>query len=404
MSENMTTWMILPRDPVIVRDGRPFGPDPGARADSLPFPFPSTIAGAVRERHGLKLGGFGDNGVDASTVLKVAVQGPFLVQLGSDGAAQADLLLPTPHDALLLQDQDTSRIKRCWLRPLGVAEDAHSDLAVTSEAPWYVGMATPDKSKSLSGAPTFWWWPAYQEWLEAAQDGPVDDAGLGICGLIRESRVHVRIDAASRTANEGFLFQTGGLEFNQHIGNKASALPIWGLTDIATFGLLVSTSADMDQGAGSLGGERRTVFWQSAEPTNTPGCSDAIKRSIRTSKACRLILATPALFAGGWQPDLSWLGIDELKVQVKAAIVNRYDVVSGWDYAAKMAKKTRRLAPAGAVYYLSLAGSSDHAIDRFIEAVWFKPISDAEQDRLDGFGTAMLGTWNGEQYRQEVKQ
>lgn len=404
MSDNMTTWMILPRDPIIVRDGRPFGPDPGARADSLPFPFPSTVAGAVRERHGLKLGGFGNNGVDASTVLKVAVQGPFLVRLGNDGAAQADLLLPAPHDALLLQDQDTSRTKRFWLRPLAVAEGSHSDLAVASEAPWYVGMATPDKSKPFSKAPTFWWWPAYQKWLEEAHDGPVDDATLGIRGLVRESRVHVRIDAASGTANEGFLFQTGGLEFNQHNGDQSSTLPIWGLTDIATFGLLVSTCAAIDQGAGSLGGERRTVFWQVAASTNIPSCSDATKRSIRTSRACRLVLATPALFAGGWQPGFSWLGIDDLNIQVKAAIVNRYDVVSGWDYAAKMAKKTRRLAPAGAVYYLSLTGSSDRAIDRFIEDVWFKPISDAEQDRLDGFGTAMLGAWNGEQCRQEVKQ
>ena len=38
----MTIWLVEPRDPLIVREGRPFGPDPGAWATSLPFPFPST--------------------------------------------------------------------------------------------------------------------------------------------------------------------------------------------------------------------------------------------------------------------------------------------------------------------------------------------------------------------------
>ncbi|HZQ09120.1 MAG TPA: type III-B CRISPR module-associated Cmr3 family protein, partial [Anaerolineae bacterium] len=48
----MSVWLIEPRDPLIFRDGRPFNPTPGARAISLPFPYPSTLAGAVRTRVG----------------------------------------------------------------------------------------------------------------------------------------------------------------------------------------------------------------------------------------------------------------------------------------------------------------------------------------------------------------
>jgi len=39
--------LIEPRDPLIVRDGRPFTNSPGARAKSLPFPLPQTLAGAT---------------------------------------------------------------------------------------------------------------------------------------------------------------------------------------------------------------------------------------------------------------------------------------------------------------------------------------------------------------------
>ena len=49
----MSIWIIEPHDPLIFRDGRPFGPTPGARAFSLPFPFPSTLAGVVRHQANL---------------------------------------------------------------------------------------------------------------------------------------------------------------------------------------------------------------------------------------------------------------------------------------------------------------------------------------------------------------
>ena len=44
----MSLWLIVPRDPLIFRDGKPFTATPGERSNSLGFPFPSTLAGAVR--------------------------------------------------------------------------------------------------------------------------------------------------------------------------------------------------------------------------------------------------------------------------------------------------------------------------------------------------------------------
>lgn len=404
MTDKAQPWLILPRDPVIVRDGRPFGPDPGARAESLPFPFPSTIAGAVRERHGEKRGGFGTDGVTPDAVRKLPVQGPFLVQFTTDGTTDADqLLLPTPHDSLLLQKPDAKTSYRCWLRPLAVGGDVRSDLDGFSDTLWYVGPNKPEKAKPFAKAPTFWWWPVYRTWLENPSDGAVDDAGLGIRGLTKDSRVHVRIAPESRTAVEGFLFQTSGVEFSRRTRGTMQSSSEWALADTVSLGLFVTTTAEMDEGLGSLGGERRTVFWKSTTAIDLPACSEPIKESIRRDQSCRMILVTPGVFEGGWKPLLDWLAISDLQINVKGAVVSRYDVVSGWDYAVKRPKATRRLAPAGAVYYLSLAGSSTEAIDRFIQKVWLQPVSDAAQDRLDGFGIALLGTWNGKQQQLEVK-
>src|SRR5690242_21691288 len=97
----MSIWIIEPHDPLIFRDGKPFGPTPGARAKSLAFPFPSTIAGSVRTQAGLDENGIfrfveKDLHKDELAALKGwAVRGPFLVQLNAEGEIE-EWLLPAP--------------------------------------------------------------------------------------------------------------------------------------------------------------------------------------------------------------------------------------------------------------------------------------------------------------------
>src|SRR5260370_11690658 len=102
----MTVWIIEPHDPLIVRDGKPFGPNSGARASSLAFPFPSTTTGGLRTRAGLNTDGVFDR-KKTSDVKKINVRGPLLVQLKSDTQDNRieDWLVPAPLDALLLDDE-----------------------------------------------------------------------------------------------------------------------------------------------------------------------------------------------------------------------------------------------------------------------------------------------------------
>jgi CRISPR-associated protein Cmr3 len=79
---------------------------------------------------------------------------------------------------------------------------------------------------------------------------------------------------------------------------------------------------------------------------------------------------------------------------LEAIAVQRPQVVSGWDLALKKPKPTRRLAPAGTVFFLSLEGT-DEAIKSWISNIWMQCISDEEQASNDGFGLAVIGTWSG---------
>ncbi|MGC1378515.1 MAG: type III-B CRISPR module-associated Cmr3 family protein, partial [Anaerolineales bacterium] len=65
-------------------------------------------------------------------------------------------------------------------------------------------------------------------------------------------------------------------------------------------------------------------------------------------------------------------------------------------------KASRRLAPAGSVYFLKLTSDDPGTIEQFIKNTWLQNISDKDQDRRDGFGLALLGVWDGKSVDLEV--
>ena len=164
--------------------------------------------------------------------------------------------------------------------------------------------------------------------------------------------------------------------------------------------LAVRTELSVRVGWEHLGGESRVVRWSSLD-AEFPACPTVVKDAIKQHKLCRLILLTPAVFADGYLPAGRQFSFGGVRATVVAAAVNRYQTVSGWDYDKQLPKPTRRLAPAGSVYFLSLDGDED-AVNQFIDAVWMHNISDDEQDRSDGFGLAVLGVWDGKPKKMEV--
>ncbi|MEF3272795.1 MAG: type III-B CRISPR module-associated protein Cmr3 [Chloroflexus sp.] len=387
----MPVWIIEPRDPFIARDGRPFGPDPGARARSLSFPFPSTITGAAR-----KLAGLGADGVFDATkieqVLSINIRGPLLAMLHDDGSFH-EWLMPAPADALLFRP-DTKHTgplaRRVQMLPHSPPPDGICSMPRGGE-PYLVGPRQLINEKPLSSSPRFWYWSTLQSWLTAPGDGLCHLQELGIAGLVVESRIHVSIEPSTQTAEEGRLFQTSGLEFTGP-DRKRLALIIESDQEFAHW----------NGGLSTVGGEQRLAAWRRVDLA-LPACPPEVRQQIIAARACRVVLLTPAHFRDGYRP--AWLLEPRYGVQptLQAAAVGRPQVVSGWDLRLGKPKPTRRLAPAGSVYFLTLNAASDEAIQQWIDAIWMRNISDALQDRRDGFGLAALGIWDGQLRVMEVE-
>lgn len=401
----MAVWIIEPRDPLIVRDGKPFDSTPGARATSLDFPFPSTTTGGVRTRAGLGPDGTFDVG-RIPDVKEIAVRGPLLVAVDEQ---TVNWLAPAPADALLLNSEPLqdglARCKRLVPVVPIAGESTDFDAVLQGENLALVGMAQPDTtpSKPYGYAPRFWHWDNFATWLSAPPDEEfVAVAELGHGGPTSETRTHVSIAPATQTAVEGALFQTRGLEFTQ-AGQH--------LADCQRLALAVETpdplpgGLSIAPGLAPLGGERRLVQWR--QSTAALPSADVVRDAIIEQQACRVILLTPAHFEAGWKPQWLLAGRAGVTPKLCAAIVNRPQVVSGWDFALTdrngrrgMPKTTRRLASAGSVYFVQLDGTAA-AIGDWITETWMQCVSDGPQDRLDGFGLAVLGTWSGKLHPPE---
>jgi CRISPR-associated protein Cmr3 len=409
----MAIWIIEPHDPLIVRDGRPFGPDPGARASSLPFPFPSTTAGGVRTRAALDDNGFfkftdDQNQPEVQKQLnrlkQLPVRGPLLVQLTVDGRdiASDQWLVPAPRDALLFPTGPAATGKPSALLqqlvPLQLPEHAQTDF--DQQGLMLVGQSSYDERKPLNEAPHYWYWKTFQTWLRnpSSLNGTVQRlAELGQIGPLREQRLHVSIDADKEVAKDGMLFETSGLEFTTP-GKGGQRLK--GAQRLA-LAIVVDDSEQFIPRAGlaGFGGERRIVSWHKSS-ADLPSCPSELEQTIITNKACRLFLLTPAYFEEGYRP--TWLLTEAanhgVTVRLKAIAIQRPQVASGWDLALRKPKPSRRLALAGTVLFLSLEGT-DTAISNWIKNMWIQCISDNDENgqaRNDGFGLAVFGIWSGQ--------
>ena len=391
------TWLIEPRDALIVRDGRPFGSTAGVRAKSLDFPFPSTTTGGVRTRAGLDLikGDVNEfpkykiNGESLSeAVQKIEVRGALLAEV-EDG--EVNLLVHAPADCLIVASENKNEKNRFPLVPL---ESDNLDFCSNLDGLHLLGTTEKVTGKPQS-EPRFWRWTKFEKWLKSADEADVIDVEtLGHRGLTGEQRTHVRILDETKgyqtKANvPGGLFQTRGLEFtvtdekNQLSSAKKMVLVVE--VERHNFG------GEIQEGIAPLGGERRVVAWRKSDENIFPNCPGEIKTRIASDKSCRLILLTPAIFENGFKP--TWLQTaNGLTATVEAIAVSRTQVISGWDFVKRSPKPTRRMCPAGTVLFLRL---SDGDIGKWNEHTWFRCMSDSEQDRKDGFGLAALGTWDG---------
>lgn len=381
----LQTWIIEPRDSLIVRDGKPFGANI-THATSLDFPFPSTTTGGVRTRAGINetTGIFEvptakiDKERKLSELKNIEVRGSLLAEIDENGEIE-QFYLPSPADALFLQDANQKEKNEAQLYRLLPLDFADAENNLKDLLP--VGLNQTDKKDKPYDDLKFWNWRTLEKWLKKSYDSPsINLERFGIENLKKDSRTHVAINL-DMASNDGELFSTRGLEFNYGDNNlKARKFALVVFVDDAN-GKKLENKGKL----APLGGERRLVTWK--ESKNQPSflnCRDEIKEQIIKDESCRLMLLTSAYFSTG-------LPNSTADYTVKAVACNRYQTVSGWDFEFDQPKPTRRLLPAGSILFLKLNGD----IEKFIEKTWFSCIGDNVEAKKDGFGLSILGTWDG---------
>lgn len=382
----MSLFLLEPRDPLLVRDGRPN--EGRGQSVGLPFPHPGTIAGIFRTRIGSDATGVFDTRQDLDALRKVAIRGPLLVRV-DDGR----IYVPPPRDAVIIN----GALRR--LAPIPTPQGAILDEPVVG-----IGLAKPsedDPPRKPAEALAFWPFELFEQWLEdpASLDGTSvsDIFSDALPSLPFESRTHVKLTEMG-TAEESMLFETKGLRF---VTKSRERLGL--LVDINPAS---SAERSLPTGIAPVGGKRRLAYITIAPerwslPTLPKKVLTALAADTPTVRV-RVILLTPAIFRGGFRPGAAegeLLGLREgIQPKLVAACVPRPDAISGWDFAKGTPKKTRRLARAGSVYWLDLHGTPDHRV-RWAEKMMMTNVSDNvgdivsdnEQDRHDGYGLAAIG-------------
>lgn len=376
-------------DPLLFRDAKPFGAEQGAGiARSLPLPQPSTVAGALRTSIG-NTEKWTWNEEASKRALAISVAGPLLCKCGTT-------MFPKPADALIFEEKkeiDPKEPLRCLaLRPKKLQGGAGCD-APNGIAP----MAVTEDVKPESGH-HYWTAEKTLEWLESS-DGTGFVLPTKESGPLTEDRVNVGIDIDKGVAKDGALFSTRSLCFERH--------PRWNeakdaKTATAVWEVLAQVDCDTNVcGALFFGGERRIAVASEACAERWTLLPLTLRDKLGESRLLRLQLATPALFRQGWIPDwLEDLGVLDAslkgaRLKLASAAIPRREPVSGWDYHKKAPKAVRWMVPAGAVYFFEVEAGRAEEI---AEACWLQPVSDGAQDRLDGYGLALWGVWNGKEF------
>lgn len=398
------TLLLHPRDPIILRDARPFSADPGARAVTLGWPLPQTLAGALRTHIGNALNwNWQQRGPDDAR--RFGLRGPFLVGR-ADSTHRWTVYLPAPADAVPYNEEETGKSALLCLRPglplpsdQGCTPPAFLSAAAMRR---FRPLAIKEDVKESDERPRFWSLDDTLAWLKTPRktEPPKDTVN----DLPRDTRVHVGINPETGTHRAGALFTTTALSF----GEDGAPSDDGDRRSLALLCRLVGAPASWPahRGVLTLGGERRATWLEPADhnpnvwPALPAGCLPV------GGLRLRLQLATPALFARGWLPG--WIdpetlegrppGMPDLALTLVSAAVPRRIPISGWDMRANGRKPgpkaTRYAVPAGAVYFFETAAP---LTDAHWQALWLRPVGDDSasqvQDECDGYGLVLPGVW-----------
>lgn len=417
-------FAITPHDPIIARDGRPFGRNQGVRMRSLDWPYPSVLAGSLRTLIGKMNGGFSYENV--KNLLDIEVAGPLPMKC-------TQLYLPVPKD--IIAKKASGKIIAVPLRPAKMKAGDDCDLPRGSLLPTMLPEDINENFKPEK-LPAFWSIGKMTAWLanpsgadfplypdkktkEADEEEADLDCRKGDLDFLnapeKDERVHTGIKPETGAAEDGLLFMSVGLDLATRCQGDETRLAA-----------KVKAVEVFEKGVGELdeihpfGGERRLAQWTRTDEPIGWKCPDVISSKLEQSdsKKIRMVLATPAIFSKGWLPG--WLELKQLedgsdvlegtppeapdsqRLRLVSACVERWRPISGWSAEIKScgSKAIRRMVPAGSVYFFEIQNGKEASA--LAKSHWLRSVCDKPQDRKDGFGLAVWGIWE-EAKNEEIK-
>lgn len=403
---SMTNYLIEPLAPLVFRSGKPFGSQ--ASAADVIFPLPSAAAGLIRATSiNQKQANMDEHSVEDvanqsyQQVLSIKSTGPYLARF-DESLQHVEILVPKPADALYFEakkdsdkESDTvAKVQLVRLAPKPLDADCGSDLP---DGLLPVQMPEPIKGKPKPG-PAYWTLEHLKKW----QAGNLIDVNTlqreGISQLPIDLRTHVAIDGKSKASKTGQLFQTASFDFGytKTEGENTDSRSIW---KDHRLGFVIQTDQRLDEDMVTFGGERRLSKFSPIDHLDSlyDDSLDELLDKINNANGFRLTFMTPCIFANGYLP--AWLDAITKKgtlpntattVNLTACAIDKWQPVSGWDSILWKPKAMRKAVSSGSVYWFTLDSKlSLSDIESLVHHVW----SDDNQDKRDGFGSAIIAPW-----------
>ena len=342
----MTSIFLEPLDVLYLRGNKLFA-DAGSHGEALMPPWPSLAAGAIRSR--------------------LMAEGASLESLGTFQLLQYGLARYHKADAL----------EQLWPLPADVIV---SDELKLGDATYLCPTATPlgiSSSYALPKLPTLQTdkpgKPVGGLWLNGEGINTwLAGRALSAKHLVRsgelwqtDPRLGIALDPATRSAADGKIYTTETITLKQGVGFHAT---YEGSTQQLPAECLVRMGGD---GRGAV--VRFCVL-----PEVAPDWA-----RIEKEGRFRLMLTTPGLFNGGWQPD----GVPATLI---SASVSRAETVSGWDLVTNKPKAAQRVAPTGSVYWFENF-TGDVAVLKSLVQHGFPNADPARH--AEGFGKLVIAPW-----------
>jgi len=355
-------WLFMEAEDVLLfRDGRPFNAGSDHQARSLFPPSPSVMQGVIRSHYLLikniplsNRGAIKELVGDTEDYKALRLRGPWLARQTGDGRVVR--YFPTPTDAYPA-DENAERIL-----PMKVVRNPGGNVWA-GELPYLLEKPNEIITKNAPGA-----FVSEEDLMSYLEKGVSVRTEKADALYVSEVRLGIQTDSRRRSTVEGMLYE---VEFIRPQAGTGLYLEMDGYPDFPKEGLL------------RAGGEGRALHYKTLRDSQISpirwGYSEELPRFFK------VYFATPAYFSQGWKPD-SWTKFFTREVRLEAVALSRYQVLGGFDYWNHKQKPSRRLVPAGSVYYFSHSGGARLRQDLVQQAI-------TEWGAEIGFGQVLVAGW-----------